>query len=251
MRKEEREKEVIRPEVVHDSTSYFIINKPAGWVVNDAITVKHKLIIQNWIIKNFDFEIANSVEFRSGIVHRLDKETSGALIIAKTKKSFVNLQSQFKERVVKKKYIGLLHDILKEKTGDINVKIGRLPWRRDRFGVYQGGRESQTFYKVIGEYTNDNSKISEKFSFVEFKPITGRTHQIRVHSKFLGNPIVSDEFYAGRKRSRKDRLWCPRLFLHAKEISFISPDTKERVEYKVELASDLKEALNLLSPLSS
>lgn len=234
-----------KPSISAESKSYLILNKPADWVVNDASTVKHDRVIQKWIEENYSFEISKSFEFRNGIVHRLDKETSGALIIAKTKKAFEEIQSQFKERLVHKKYIALLHGRLKHLSGEINVNIGRLPWRRDRFGVFQGGRDSQTFFKLEKEYL----KEKEVLSLVEFKPVTGRTHQIRVHSKFLGNPIVGDEFYAGRKTSRKDRKWCPRLFLHAKHVSFIDPDTKKRVEYQVNLAQDLQAVLDSLQSI--
>lgn len=233
------------PTIVFETSDYMIINKPAGWVVNDASTVTHDLVIQRWLDSLKNNPLANNREYRSGIVHRLDKETSGALIVAKHSNSFEALQRQFKERIVKKRYIALVHGILKENSGEIDAPVGRLPWRRDRFGVYQNGREAFTSYKVRNEYEKD----SQKYSLIEFYPRTGRTHQIRVHAKHLGHPLVSDEFYAGRKRSRNDRVWCPRLFLHANWISFINPETGEQVEYEVPLADDLRAALDTLNLL--
>lgn len=235
----DQERKVNTPKVIFEDESILIINKPAGWVVTNDKTNKASTI-QDWLAKNFKFEIFNLKECRNGIVHRLDKETSGVLIIAKTKEAFENIQKQFKDRIVKKTYIALVHDKLVPMEGEIDVEIGRLPWRRDRFGVLAGGRQSKTFYKVQ-KYLQDKDKFF--YSLVEFYPQTGRTHQIRVHSKHLHHPIVSDEFYAGRKRSRSDKKWCPRLFLHAYKISFIHPVTKDTVNFEADLHEDLQQAL--------
>jgi 23S rRNA pseudouridine1911/1915/1917 synthase len=168
----------------------------------------------------------------------LDKETSGCLIIAKTENAFYKLQAEFKDRVVSKKYIALVHGILKSDSGEVDAAVGRLPWRRDRFGVLAGGRQANTFYKVLEQYKD--------YSLVKFEPHTGRTHQIRIHAKHLGHAIVSDAFYAGRKTARKDRLWCPRLFLHAGYINFIDPDTEKRVEVNSPLPRELQDVLDSL-----
>lgn len=237
----------IDPQIIFEDESILIINKPSGWVVNNAKTVKNTPTIQTWVRETQDFEISNSDEYRSGIVHRLDKETSGVLILAKKKKAFENIQKQFKTRKVKKTYIALLHDKLVPGKGEINVPVGRLPWRKDRFGVLAGGRQSQTSYKVIKYLENNKNDV---YSLTEFYPKTGRTHQIRIHSKHLHHPIVSDEFYAGRKRSRSDRQWCPRMFLHAYKINFLHPETRARVEYKAELHEDLQKSLEKLSVIS-
>jgi len=231
------------PQIIFEDNQLLILNKPSGWVVNDANTVKHNLIIQNWIKKNIKSEISNLAEFRSGIVHRLDKETSGVLIVAKTKLAFAKLQKQFKDRIVKKTYIALLHGRLIPEEGEIDAPVGRLPWRKDRFGVLAGGRESRTNYKVQKYLLDDEDN---EYTLSEFYPHTGRTHQIRIHAKHLHHPVVADEFYAGRKRSRQSRKWCPRLFLHASKIDFVHPKTNKRVNYEAELHSDLKQALSLL-----
>ena len=200
------------------------------------------------IILNFKFQISNFKLMRNGIVHRLDKETSGILLIAKTKASFEELQRQFKERIVHKTYIALVHGRVErgEVDGVIDAPVGRLPWRRDRFGVLPDGREAVTEYKKIDDYVLEN----DKFSLLELKPKTGRTHQIRIHLKHIGHPIVADEFYAGRKTARHDRKWCPRLFLHAGGITFLHPITRKEISFKSDLPQDLSVALANLVKIS-
>jgi 23S rRNA pseudouridine1911/1915/1917 synthase len=231
------------PGIIFEDKSLLILDKPSGWVVNDASTVGETPTIQGWILENCDFSISKSKELRSGIVHRLDKETSGILLVAKKRSVFRALQGQFKERMVSKKYIALVHGKLKEKSGEVNASLGRLPWNRERFGVLAKGRDALTLYKCIGVYEREGNF----FSMVEVSPKTGRTHQIRVHMKYLGNPVVSDTFYAGRKTSREDRKWCGRLFLHASWISFVHPVGGACVEYESELSEDLKTVVGALS----
>ena len=232
----------MEPTVIFEDDSLLVLNKPAGWVVNDAETVKHNLVVQRWLTDHYNFETIGDREFRCGIVHRLDKETSGILLIAKTKDAFYELQRQFRERIVEKTYLALVHGEVIPKEGKIEAEVGRLPWRRDRFGVLPGGRDSLTYYKVVSIYDIQNTK----YSLVEFYPKTGRTHQIRIHAKYIGHPLVSDDFYAGRKTARKDRKWCPRLFLHAKGINFLHPVTKKELKFESELATDLQAVLDTL-----
>jgi len=117
--------------------------------------------------------------------------------------------------------------------------MGRLPWRRDRFGVLPGGRQSQSAYKVIKFFPEERGG----YSLVEFYPKTGRTHQIRIHAKHMGHAIVADEFYAGRKTARNDRKFCPRLFLHASGIKFIHPKSLKEMEFVSPLPEDLKKVV--------
>lgn len=232
------------PKIIANEPSFMILNKPAGWIVNDASTTKDTQTLQGWLSRKYQYELSNNKEMRSGIVHRLDKETSGIMIIAKTEKSFMLLQKQFKERTVKKTYKALLHGILEPAEGEVDAPLGRLPWNRERFGVLPGGRPSYTSYKVERYYKHP--KINEKYSWVEFMPRTGRTHQIRIHAKHLHHPIVSDSFYAGRKQSRKDRMWIPHLALIALAIEFENPDTGNRVSFDAPIPSTIKGALRSL-----
>lgn len=239
--------QVVKPEIIFEDASLIVLDKPAGWITNSASTTSNQPVVQDWLAKNFQFSIFKFPELRNGIVHRLDKETSGLLLIAKTKDAFENLQSQFKERKVQKKYTALVHGEVEPKEGKIEISVGRLPWRRDRFGVLPGGREAETRYRVVSNFQFSISH--EKFTLIELEPKTGRTHQIRIHAKYLGHPLVSDEFYAGRKTARKDRKWCPRLFLHASEISFIHPERGNEVKFESKLTSDLQIALDSLEKL--
>jgi len=225
----------VNPTIIFEDESILVLDKPSGWITNDASTTTTQPVIQTWLRENLKYLLVGDRDRRDGIVHRLDKETSGLLVVAKTITAFENLQSQFKERKVAKTYIALAHGEVIPKEGKIEASVGRLPWRRQRFGVLPGGREAITNYKVLKTLSKDN----EKFSLVELYPKTGRTHQIRIHLKFIGHPIVGDNFYAGRKTSRDDRLWCPRLFLHAAKISFFHPETGKELTFESELPKDL------------
>lgn len=244
MREEKRE--IGFPQIIQEDVNFFIVNKPSGWVTNDADTAVNQPVLQKYMRENFDYPLATHYEHRNGIVHRLDKETSGIVLVAKNEETFFYLQSLFKERKVKKGYLALLHGELKEQRGIVEAEVGRLPWNRRRFGIIAGGRHSLTRYRVRSIYKKDDIH----YSLVEFFPETGRTHQIRIHAKHIGHPIVSDEFYAGRKTSRKDRIWCDRLFLHAYTISF--PDKHgETVTATSELPNDLANSLALLEMTDS
>lgn len=223
------------PKVIYQDSQILVLDKPSGWITNDATTTGNQPTVQSWLRRNFQFPIFNFRECRNGIVHRLDKETSGILLVAKTKEAFEELQKQFKEREVEKSYVALVHGHVEPKEGEIKAPVGRLPWRRDRFGVLPGGREAVTRYKVI-RYYGDNS-------LVEFFPQTGRTHQIRIHAKYIGYPLVGDSFYAGRKTAREDRKWAPRLFLQAGGIKFKHPGSGKEVEFHLDLSQDLQNIL--------
>lgn len=232
----------MEPKIIFEDDSLFVIDKPAGWIVNEASTTKNQPVLQTWL-RQFDYPLVGDTDSRHGIVHRLDKETSGVMIVAKNKESFNKLQAEFKNREVEKTYIALVHGKLEPSEGNITVPVGRLPWRRDRFGVVAGGRNSETNYKVLQFFPGNNAG----HTLVEFYPKTGRTHQIRIHCKYIKHAIVSDEFYAGRKTARNDRKWCPRLFLHAASIKFIHPETGKSVEFKSDLPEDLNLVLQRLS----
>jgi len=203
-------------------------------VVNRAQTVKEKTL-QDWLEENFSiFKLPNCQLERSGIVHRLDKETSGLILVAKTLKAFTSLQSQFKERKVKKKYLALVHGKLRPRRGEIILPLGRLRTDREKFGVVVDGKKAKTQYQVL--------KYCDRFSFLELQPLTGRTHQLRVHLLFLGHPLVADLKYGG-KRAKKDRLWCPRLFLHACSLGFYHPQTGRFCQFSSPLPLELKDVI--------
>lgn len=235
---------MLSPKIVFEDKYFLCLNKPAGLVVNRSSTAKNSL--QDWTERYLQLQNSkNAFSQRGGIVHRLDKETSGLLLVAKDEDTFYQLQKKFKERKIKKKYLGLVHGLMEEKKGRIEAPVGRLPWNRERFGVFPGGREAETYYKVLREYRREE----EFYSLVEWMPKTGRTHQIRVHAKSIHHPIVSDSFYAGRKTARRDRTWCPRLFLHASYLAFQHPHTNRKIILRSPLPADLKEALGQLQNL--
>jgi 23S rRNA pseudouridine1911/1915/1917 synthase len=168
------------------------------------------------------------------------------LILAKTPEAFVALQKQFHDRLVKKVYQALAHGVVRPATGEINVPVGRLPWNRNRFGILPGGRESKTLYTVLTVY--ENPKTQEKLSLVELYPQSGRTHQIRVHLKYINHPIFSDFLYAGRKTARTDRQILERVFLHAAGISFTQPTSGKVLTFTSPLSPELQKTLDSFVP---
>lgn len=197
-------------------------------------------------------------------MHRLDKDTSGILLAAKTQEALEVLQKQFKDRKTKKEYIALVHGEILEK-GKVEGNIGRNPKNKEKFTVLEEGKEAITEYEPVmqltidnGQWTkifNDLNKIQTRklermkynqFTLLKCHPLTGRTHQIRVHLKYINHPIVADEKYAGRKMARYDKRWCSRMFLHAKRIGFYHPVSGEWMELESNLAEDLQVALSNL-----
>lgn len=246
MREEKRKVRLVvaslTPKIIFEDKTILVINKPAGMVVNRAKTIKERTV-QDWLEGYLRIK-SRGIGERAGIVHRIDRETSGILVVAKTQKAFKNLQKQFKERRVEKRYLALVHGEVKPKEGVIEVPISRSPFNRKKFGVFLGGRPAKTRYIAKRNYT----LYAIRYTLLELVPTTGRTHQIRVHLKYLGHPVVADEKYAGRKTARSDRQWCPRQFLHASYLSFIHPKSGRKVEFFLALPSDLKKALEKLLP---
>jgi 23S rRNA pseudouridine1911/1915/1917 synthase len=225
----------MEPKVIYEDKVLLVVDKPAGMVVNRSETTRGRLTLEDWLVKQ---AIGMGVE-RNGIVHRLDKETSGVLVVAKSQEVMRDLQKQFKERKVQKTYLGLVHGRVRPEKGKITMPITRSPFNRQRFGVFVGGKSAETKYQVEEEYEYEG----EKLSLVKCWPKTGRTHQIRVHLKHIGHPLVADQLYAGRKTSRKDRSWCPRLWLQAVSLELSHPVSKKKKRFEVELAVDLKTVL--------
>jgi len=235
-------------ETLYEDKDLVVIGKPTGVVVNRAESVKTETI-QDWVEANLTLYLSGTTPDddtfiqRSGIVHRIDKETSGLLIISKNQLAFRALQAQFKERTVHKTYIALVHDKISVDEGQINAPIERSPFNRQKFMASASGKASITRYKVLAHYELGK----QIYCLIEVYPKTGRTHQIRVHFKHFGNVLVSDQKYAGRKRYKKDIVWCPRLFLHAARIQFTQPANHKVITVEQKLPEDLQKALAKLN----
>ena len=223
-------------EVVYEDRDLLVVNKPAGLVVHPA--VGHPTgTLANIVIGRWEGP-AGEETLRPGIVHRLDKDTSGLMVVAKNPAAQANLASQLKNRQVTKRYLLLVHGRLTPGRGLIDAPIGRDPRDRKRMAVVAGGREARTRFKVL-EYIGD-------FSLVEATLDTGRTHQIRVHFCAIGFPIVGDPVYG----VVDERLPLQRQFLHASLLGFRLPSTGEYVEFTSDLPADLKAALSALRQAS-
>lgn len=262
--------------ILYEDADLLVVNKDAGEVVNRAESIR-AATLQDWVEEYLaDDPVwqegrAREEEFRdrSGLAHRIDKDTSGVLVFGKNPAAMQELLRQFREREVEKSYLALVHGFLPTKQGVVQAAIQRHPTRRERFTVTtDGGRASETEFRVKAEYQPlvlerlravlpDEGRgnvralqqaitIYNGFSLVELRPRTGRTHQIRVHMQFLEHPLVGDARYTGRRRSRVDELWCPRQFLHAESITLTHPGTGERVTFTAPLAADLQAVLALL-----
>lgn len=265
--------DVLEQSILYEDESLVVLNKPAGWVVNRAASYK-ELTIEDWWEERsgYRFEVAGDrdtnspgeVELpygtpeeifakRHGIVHRLDKDTSGILLLAKTPAVLVDLLRQFRDREVHKTYTALVHGKVQPADGIIRLPMQRSAGDYKKFAVSVDGKMSETHYHVRTYFSGLPAGIGEKkgkgyqgFSLLELYPKTGRTHQIRVHLSTIKHPIVGDRTYAGRKRITVDSQWCPRQFLHAKAITFSHPLSKEQVTYEAPLAEDLKTVIDLL-----
>lgn len=233
---------------MYEDTDIVVIEKPSGMISNRADTVKTETL-QDWWDSKFKVKSLKSkaggedweyFSERSGLVHRLDKETSGVMIMAKSVEAFVELLRQFKAREVIKTYLALTHGLWKSKEGIIDLPVGRMRHNRKMMGVREDGRSSMTKYQVLSEYVKwsfpKELKVIDKgyagFSLVQFFPKTGRMHQIRVHSRQMGHPLVGDEVYAGRKRSREDRKWSKRVMLHAMSLELRHPVSHKKMRWE-------------------
>ena len=242
------------PQIIYEDESIVAVVKPYGMIVNNADTSQHAYTLQDWVIENIKNQKEKIKEndltdfsSRAGIVHRLDKETSGILLVAKNEEAFKNLQAQFKNRTIDKSYSALCHGVFSDE-GRVAVPVGRLPWNRMRFGIVPEGRSAITDFKPVAVYEDpDDSKL--RLTLLKAYPKTGRTHQIRVHLQYVGHPIYSDILYAGRKISSRDRKRLGRHFLHAKEITFTHPETNENLTLSSDLPSDLSEFLESLKEI--
>ncbi len=218
--------------IVYEDDDLLVVDKPAGMTTHPSPgRTEHTLV--NAILSHYPklAEIGNSL--RPGIVHRLDKDTSGLIIIAKNMPAQMKLIEQFRTREVSKTYITLVRGHLSPETGIIEAPIGRSSADRKKMAIVSGGRQALTEYKVLKYY--------REFTLLEIKPETGRTHQIRVHLSAIGYPMAGDSVYGVKVP------FLTRQFLHAQRLSFILPSSGKRVEFKSDLPDDLALALKTLS----
>ena len=227
----ELEPEAIPLRIVYEDDDLLVVDKPAGLAVHPSPGhSRHTLV--NAILAHCPQLSSIGGEGRPGIVHRLDKDTSGLIIVAKHDAAHLSLARELKERRVEKTYLALVEGRPEPPEGVIDAPIGRHPRHRKRMAVVEGGREARTRYRVVREVDGR--------SLVELAPEHGRTHQIRVHLAAIGHPVVGDPLY-GRRGGRPSSL--RRQFLHAQRLAFRHPRTGERLELEAPLPEDLRKAL--------
>jgi 23S rRNA pseudouridine1911/1915/1917 synthase len=234
----EAQAESIPLDIIYEDADLIVINKPAGMVVHPAAGHVSGTLVNAVLAHSPELRDVGE-ENRSGIVHRLDKDTSGLIIIAKTESARDNLQQQFKSRSVAKVYVALVEGRLAPPQGLIDVPIGRDRQQRKRMAAVADGRPSRTGFKAVEFF----DKGAQHYTLVEVRPQTGRTHQIRVHFAWLKFPIVGDTVYG---RRRKTTLPLQRHFLHAQSLLFRLPSNGQEVTLTAPLPSDLTAVLELL-----
>jgi 23S rRNA pseudouridine1911/1915/1917 synthase len=229
-------------DIIHEDDELIVVNKPAGIVVHPAAGVMSGTLA-NALAFHFQQLSKSGGAVRPGIVHRLDKGTSGLMVVAKTESAHENLADQFRDREIFKSYMALVHGQVEKRTGQIDQPIARDRGNRTRMAVVRGGRPSLSIYRV--------RKRFERFTLLNVELKTGRTHQIRVHLAWLKHPVVGDEAYGGGRdktipdhKLRSEIANLRRQFLHAEQLGFRHPRTKEEMRFTAPLPSDLQALLN-------
>jgi 23S rRNA pseudouridine1911/1915/1917 synthase len=241
---DEEEELLIEPEdiplkIVYEDADIAIIEKEAGMVIHpgtgqESGTLVHALLAR--YPEMIDMQDDPRAEGRMGIVHRLDKETSGLIVTARNIDALQALMDQFKTRITEKVYLALLERTPKTAEGRIDAPIGRDPKQRKRMSVVTGGKSAVTEYEIIDDNFRDGRCL------VKIKIKTGRTHQIRVHMAFIGCPVVGDTVYGFKKQ----RVSLKRNFLHAHQLAFDHPTTGERMQFTSELPVGLQNVMDKL-----
>jgi 23S rRNA pseudouridine1911/1915/1917 synthase len=230
-------------EIIYEDKALLVLNKPAGIVVHPAVgNEEHTLV--NALLHHCAGELSGiGGVARPGIVHRLDKETSGCLVVAKNDETHVALSAQFAGRTVEKIYVAIVCGLVPRDEGNIRAAIARHPTHRKRMAVHDDddGRPAHTGYQVLERLNHA--------TLVEAHLHTGRTHQIRVHFQHLGFPVAGDDTYGQRQTKRLAELTdyeAPRVLLHAHKLAFTHPRTGKKVKFTAPIPADMEDALKFL-----
>ena len=223
--------EVLPLDVLYEDADILVVNKAAGMVVHPGAGHYSGTLV-NALLAHCDDLQGIGGELRPGIVHRLDKDTSGVLVVAKNDRAIHALQRQFKQREVRKTYVALVIGNIEQAEGVIEAPIGRHRVHRKRMAVVTNGKPARTRWRVRGRYRDEHNRI---YTLLDVRLLTGRTHQIRVHFAWLGYPLVGDAVY-GPARSP---LPVPRQFLHARALTLLHPVTEEKMTFSAPLPEDL------------
>lgn len=222
--------------IVYEDADLAVINKPKGMVVHPANGNWEGTMVNALLYNIKDLSGINGV-IRPGIVHRLDKDTSGLLVVAKNDFTHVELSKQITDKTCRRIYLALLNGNLKIDEGVIKNNLGRDPKNRLRFAVVEtGGKYAETHYKVLKRY--------KEHCLVQFELKTGRTHQIRVHAKHLNHPIVGDDLYGGKSKFKTDGQ-----MLHAHKLTFVHPKTNKLMEFSVDLPDYFQKIIKTLQEI--
>lgn len=221
-------------EIIYEDNDIIVVNKPKGLVVHPANGNPDGTLVNAIMAICKDSLSGIGGELRPGIVHRLDKDTSGLLIVAKNDKAHINMSEQIKNHEVEKTYIALVRGFVKENEATINMPIGRSTKDRKKMAVVNTGKEAVTHFKVLERY--------DKYTLLEVKIETGRTHQIRVHLSQIGYPIVGDGVYSNGKNEWNIEGQC----LHAKKLKFKHPITGGELNLEAQLPEYFKEVIRKL-----
>ena len=214
-------------DIVYEDNDILVVNKQKGLVVHPANGNPDGTLVNAIMAHCKDSLSGIGGELRPGIVHRLDKDTSGLLIIAKNDKAHIQVSEQIKNREVKKTYIALVRGIIAEDEATINMPIGRSTKDRKKMAVTKNGKEAVTHFKVLNRFTTNKAS----YTLLEIKIDTGRTHQIRVHMAEIGHPVIGDGVYSNGKNEFGVEGQC----LHAKRLEFIHPITGKEMKLEAPL----------------
>ncbi|MGB9613241.1 MAG: RluA family pseudouridine synthase [Candidatus Margulisiibacteriota bacterium] len=224
--------------IVYEDEDLIVVNKPKAMVTHPAAG-NYSGTLVNALLYHCHHLASLGGPLRPGIVHRLDKDTSGLLVVAKNDFAYQSLVKQIKNHTVERTYLALVHGELKNNEGIIEARMGRHPVHRKKMAVIKEGktksREAITYYRVLERF--------KKYTLVEVKIKTGRTHQIRVHFSYIGHPVVGDKTY-GKK---KEEFEVKGQLLHAKKLGFIHPRTEKYLEFVSELPEEFKEILQKIT----